>query len=383
MAKRIVILGTAYPFRGGLAVYNERLAKALNEEGHEVTIMTFSLQYPSFLFPGKSQYLDGKAPEGLDIYRKVNSINPVNWLVTGNMIRKEKPDILIFKYWLPFMAPCFGTIARLARKNKHTKVISILDNIIPHEKRPGDRMFSRYFSKSVDAFVAMSKRVLNDLDQFDTQKPRAFCPHPLYDNFGPKVDRETALEKLQLSRNFQHVLFFGLIRDYKGLDWLLEAFADPRLRNYKVKLIVAGEFYSDKEKYTRLIEQYQLKEYIELHNRFIPDPEVGWYFAAADLIAQPYKSATQSGVTQIGYHFEKPMLVTNVGGLSEIIPDQKVGYVVEPNPKAIADKLVDFFENRRSQEFVANLVEEKKKYAWSTMTGTIFELYQKLTSKSG
>jgi len=225
--------------------------------------------------------------------------------------------------------------------------------------------------------------VLNDLDQFDTQKPRAFCPHPLYDNFGPKVDRETALEKLQLSRNFQHVLFFGLIRDYKGLDWLLEAFADPRLRNYKVKLIVAGEFYSDKEKYTRLIEQYQLKEYIELHNRFIPDPEVGWYFAAADLIAQPYKSATQSGVTQIGYHFEKPMLVTNVGGLSEIIPDQKVGYVVEPNPKAIANKLVDFFENRRSQEFVANLVEEKKKYAWSTMTGTIFELYQELTSKSG
>ncbi|HBO75659.1 MAG TPA: glycosyl transferase family 1 [Marinilabiliales bacterium] len=383
MAKRIVILGTAYPFRGGLAVYNERLAKALNEEGHEVTIETFKLQYPGFLFPGKTQYADWAAPSEIHINISVNSINPVNWIKVGRKIKQQKPDFVIIKYWLPFMAPCFGTIARIVRKNKHTKVISILDNIIPHEKRPGDRMFSRYFSKSVDAFVAMSKRVLNDLDQFDTQKPRAFCPHPLYDNFGPKVDRETALEKLQLSRNFQHVLFFGLIRDYKGLDWLLEAFADPRLRNYKVKLIVAGEFYSDKEKYTRLIEQYQLKEYIELHNRFIPDPEVGWYFAAADLIAQPYKSATQSGVTQIGYHFEKPMLVTNVGGLSEIIPDQKVGYVVEPNPKAIADKLVDFFENRRSQEFVANLVEEKKKYAWSTMTGTIFELYQKLTSKSG
>ena len=383
MAKRIVILGTAYPFRGGLAVYNERLAKALNEEGHEVTIETFKLQYPGFLFPGKTQHADWAAPSEIHINISVNSINPVNWIKVGRKIKQQKPDFVIIKYWLPFMAPCFGTIARIVRKNKHTKVISILDNIIPHEKRPGDRMFSHYFSKSVDAFVAMSKRVLNDLDQFDTQKPRAFCPHPLYDNFGPKVDRETALEKLQLSRNFQHVLFFGLIRDYKGLDWLLEAFADPRLRNYKVKLIVAGEFYSDKEKYTRLIEQYQLKEYIELHNRFIPDPEVGWYFAAADLIAQPYKSATQSGVTQIGYHFEKPMLVTNVGGLSEIIPDQKVGYVVEPNPKAIADKLVDFFENRRSQEFVANLVEEKKKYAWNTMTGTIFELYQKLTSKSG
>jgi glycosyltransferase involved in cell wall biosynthesis len=242
--------------------------------------------------------------------------------------------------------------------------------------------FSRYFSKSVDAFVAMSKSVLNDLNTFDTKKPRTFCPHPLYDNFGGKVERETALAKLNLDPKFRYILFFGLIRDYKGLDWLIEAFADSRFRKLPIKLIIAGEFYSDEEKYNQLIDKYQLHGFIEIHNRFVPDPEVGLYFGAADIIAQPYKPATQSGVTQIGYHFEKPMLVTNVGGLAEIIPDQKVGYVVEPNPKAIADKLLDFFENKRGADFTENLLEEKKKYAWSTMTGTIFELYRKLTAKS-
>jgi len=377
--KKIVILGTAYPYRGGIAIYNERLAKAFQSEGKEVTIQTFTLQYPGFLFPGKTQYADWEAPKELYIEQSISSVNPLNWIKVGRKIKKQKPDLLIIKYWLPFMAPCLGTIARIARKNKHTKVISILDNIIPHEKRIGDKLFSSYFSKSVDAFVGMSKSVLNDLNIFDTKKPRAFCPHPLYDNFGEKVSKETAIEKLGLSNQYQYILFFGLIRDYKGLDWLIEAFADLRLRNYPVKLIIAGEFYADEERYSRLITQYQLQDHIILHNHFVPDPDVGLYFGAADLIAQPYKTATQSGVTQIGYHFEKPMLVTNVGGLAEIIPDQKVGYVVEPNPQAIADQLVDFYENRRCDEFIANLIEEKKKYDWSTMTGTIQNLYTQLT----
>ncbi len=375
-------MGTAYPFRGGLAVYNERIAKAFQEQGVKVKIFTFKLQYPNFLFPGKTQYADWEAPKDLDIEVEVNSVNPFNWIRVGKKIKRLQPDVLMIKYWLPFMAPCFGTIARIVRGNKSTKIISILDNIIPHEKRPGDMQFSRYFSKSVDAFVGMSKSVLNDLNIFDTQKPRSFCPHPLYDNFGAHVQREKAIENLNLDPEYCYILFFGLIRDYKGLDWLLEAFADERLRNYKVKLLVAGEFYSDEEKYTDLIKKFNLKDHVELHNRFIPDPEVGNYFGAADLIAQPYKSATQSGVTQIGYHFEKPMLVTNVGGLAEIIPDGKVGYVVEPNPTAIADKLVDFFENNRAPQFVDPIKEEKKKYAWSTMTGTIQNLYKELTNAS-
>lgn len=378
MIKNIVILGTAYPFRGGLAVYNERLAKAFQEEKISVKIHTFKLQYPNFLFPGKTQYADWNAPTDLDIEVTVNSINPFNWIKVGKLIKKTKPDLLIIKYWLPFMAPCFGTIARIAKKNKHTKVISILDNIIPHEKRPGDKLFSKYFSKAIDAFVGMSKSVLDDLNIFDTKKPRSFCPHPLYDNFGEKVDRATAIDKLKLNPDYKYILFFGLIRDYKGLDLLIESFADNRFRAHKVKLIIAGEFYSDEDKYKSLINKHNLQDHIELHNKFIPDPEVGLYFGAADIIAQPYKSATQSGVTQIGYHFEKPMLVTNVGGLAEIIPDEKVGYVVEPNTKAIAEKLLNFVENDRTEEFHQNILEEKKKYAWSTMTSTVNELFEKI-----
>lgn len=379
MTQKISILGTAHPFRGGLAVYNERLANAFQDEGAAVKIETFTLQYPGFLFPGKTQFADWDAPKNLTIEQSVNSINPLNWMKVGQKIRNQKPDLLIIKYWLPFMAPCFGTIARMAKKNGHTKVISILDNIIPHEKRPGDKLFSQYFVNSVDGFVAMSKSVLNDLNHFDTKKPRAFCPHPLYDNFGAKVERSTALKNLNLDPEYQYILFFGLIRDYKGLDLLIDAFADERFRNLKIKLIIAGEFYSDEEKYLQQISKHGLQKHIELHNRFVPNPEVGSYFGAADIIAQPYKSATQSGVTQIGYHFEKPMLVTNVGGLAEIIPDEKVGYVTEPNPKAIADKLISFFENQKAAFFHKNILEEKKKYAWNTMTATIQQLYKQLS----
>ena len=230
----------------------------------------------------------------------------------------------------------------------------------------------------VDAFVGMSKSVLSELNQFNTIKPRAFCPHPLYDNFGKKVKKEEAIKKLNLDSSQKYVLFFGLIRDYKGLDLLIESFAKKDFAKENIKLIVAGEFYSDQEKYTKLIKELNLEDQVILANKFIPDPEVGLYFGAADIIAQPYKTATQSGVTQIGYHFEKPMLVTNVGGLAEIIPNEKVGYVVEPNPEAIAEKLFEFFTKDRANDFNENLLEEKKKYEWSTMTKTILNLHQQL-----
>ncbi len=369
-------MGPSHPFRGGIAAFTDRLASELKNEGHKVSIITFTLQYPGFLFPGKTQFSEDKAPE-LRIIRMLSSINPISWLKTGVFIRKEKPDILVPTYWMPFMAPALGTVCRITG-SKNTKIISIVHNMLPHEKRLGDNLFSRYFSKSVDAFIGMSKSVINDIDKFNTIKPKAFCPHPLYDHFGEQVERDKALENLHLDPEYRYILFFGLIRDYKGLDWLLEAFSDNRLRKYKVKLLVAGEFYSDEEKYITFIKHHKLGEHVKLYSRFIPDAEVGNYFGAADLIAQPYKSATQSGVTQIGYHFEKPMLVTNVGGLAEIIPDGKVGYVVEPNPTAIADKLVDFFENNRASQFIEPIKEEKKKYAWSNMTRTIQNLDSEL-----
>ena len=242
---KVTIVGTAYPYRGGLAAFNERLANEFKKEGDEVKIETFTLQYPNFLFPGKTQYSTEQAPQGLDITRSVSSVNPFNWVKIGRKIAKDAPDLLIIKYWIPFMAPCFGTIARLARRNGVTKVVSILDNIIPHEKRLADRLLSNYFVGSVDAFVAMSKSVLHDLTSFDDKKPQLFCAHPLYDNFGEKMDRERACADLGLDPSLSYILFFGFIRDYKGLDILLEAMADERMRNRNVKLIVAGEFYNN------------------------------------------------------------------------------------------------------------------------------------------
>lgn len=368
---KIVILGTAWPYRGGLAVYNERMAREFAAEGDEVSIYTFTLQYPSFLFPGKTQYSTEPSPQDLRIVRSLNSVNPFSWQKTGRAIRALQPDILIIKFWLPFMAPCLGRVARIVKRGGRTRVVSILDNIIPHEHRPGDRLLSRYFCRSVDGFVAMSESVLEDLNRFDTVKPRVFCRHPLYDNFGPKASRDEALEFLGLDPGQRYMLFFGLIRDYKGLDLLLKAYADSRFRKMNVRLIVAGEFYSGSEKYLEMEKQLGLEGMVVWKSDFVPDSEVRYCFGAADIVVQPYKSATQSGVTQIAYHFEKPMLVTDVGGLAEIVPDGRVGYVVRPDEHAIADALVDFFSNNRQNEFTEGILAEKKKYAWSNMTRSV------------
>ena len=371
MAKKVVLVGTAHPFRGGLASYNERLIKEFSDLGDEASIETFTLQYPNFLFPGKTQYSDSPKPNNIRINETVSSINPFNWIKIGRKIRKQKPDYLIFKFWLPFMGPCFGTIARIAKKNKSTKVISIIDNIIPHEKRIGDKILSNYFVKPIDGFVAMSHSVLEDLNTFDSKKPKLYNPHPLFDNFGELISREQALNNIGLDPAFNYILFFGFVRDYKGLDLLLDAFADERFRKTNIRLIVAGEYYNNQDKYDEQIKKLNLSEYLILKNDFIPNEEVKDYFCAADIIAQPYKNATQSGVTQIGYHFEKPMLVTNVGGLAELIPHNKVGYVVEPNSKEIADSLLSFYEENRKEEFEINVRNEKEKFSWKKMVETI------------
>lgn len=375
---RIIILGTSYPLRGGLASYNERLARQLQQEGHEVSIYTFSLQYPDFLFPGKTQYSESPAPKDLDIKVCVNSINPMNWMAVGNRIKKSKPDILITKYWLPFMGPCLGTICRLVRRNKHTKVICILDNLIPHEKRIGDVPFTKYFMKSVDACIAQSVSVLNDINLFSTSIPRKLNPHPIFDNFGESVTRDEALEYLNLNKNNKYLLFFGFIRDYKGLDLLLRAISSVKNQLPDLQLIVAGEFYGNSDYYLNLIKELQIEEQVILKTDFIRDEEVRYYFCAADMVVQPYKHATQSGVTQICYHFNVPMLVTRVGGLPEIVPDGTVGYVTEVNDRAVTDAILDFYKNKRKEYFKENIKHEKTKYSWSQMVKSIFEMYEQI-----
>lgn len=371
-------MGSAHPLRGGLAAYNERLARAFQHAGYQVKIFTFSLQYPSFLFPGKTQYSNEPEPADLDIEVVVNSVNPLNWIKTGRKIRRMKPDLLITKFWIPFMGPCLGTIARQVRKNNHTRVISVLDNIIPHEKRPGDFMLARYFVNHVDAFVAMSDQVMSDLGKFDTEKPRAFCPHPLYDHFGKRQSKAEAIKKLNLDSGFDYLLFFGFIRDYKGLDLLLGAMANPDIRKRKIKLLVAGEFYTDSKPYFDLIQKHRLENAVIMSNDFIPDSRVADYFNAASVVVQPYKDATQSGVTQIAYHFEKPMITTDVGGLAEIVPDGKVGYVVQPSVNEISEAIIRFFNEDKEAEFLTNLRGEKKKYSWQRMIDTIEKLKSEL-----
>lgn len=382
MIKIIKIIGPAYPYRGGIATTSERLAQEFASMGVDVDIETFTIQYPSILFPGKTQYNDKPAPENLKIRRTINSINPLNWIKVGRKIRQERPDLVIIRYWLPFLAPCLGTIAGLARRNRHTKVICLADNIIPHEHRPGDRLLTNYFIQRIDGLIAMSKSVLDESKSFRGNLPLGFCPHPIFDNYGEKLSVDVARQKLGLDSNYRYLLFFGFIRDYKGLDLLLQAFADERLRKFPVKLLVAGEYYSSPEPYLKLIQEKNLSELVELRTDFIADNEVNLYFSAADMVVQPYKTATQSGVTQIGYHFEKPMLVTNVGGLSEIIPDGKIGYVVEPDVNSIADALVDFYLNERGEFFGQNVVEEKKKFSWSNMVETFSKVYEQILGLS-
>ena len=373
------IIGPAYPLRGGIANYNERLAQEVQTQGQQAHLTTFKLQYPSILFPGKTQYSEDPPPANLDIDVTINSVNPVNWMRTGKQLKDQKPDLVIMKYWLPFLAPCYGTIARAVKKNNHTKVISILDNVIPHEKRPGDNALTAYFLTACDAFIYMSKSVGDDLAQFQTGKPSQFNPHPVYDNYGPQLSRKEAIAALDLDPDYRYLLFFGFVRRYKGLDLLLEAFADSRLREFPLKLIVAGEYYEDAAPYEAIIQKHQLEEKIIHENSFIPNERVGLYFSAADLIVQPYRDATQSGVTQIGYYYERPMIVTNVGGLPEIVPNGQAGYIVERTPESIADAINNFYLQDTTEQFVTFLKEEKKRYSWENLYATILELYQSLT----
>lgn len=376
----IIIIGTAHPFRGGLASFNERLSKEFTKQGHHTQIETFTLQYPEILFPGKSQYSDSPKPKDIQINRSINSMNPLNWIKAGRKIRKKKPDLVIFKFWLPFMGPCFGTISRIIKTNKKSTVITILDNLIPHEKRPGDRLFTKYFINTSDGFIAMSDSVFDDIKKITVKKPSVLSPHPIFDNFGHKISKKEALENIKLPNNVKYILFFGFIRDYKGLDLLIKALADERFRELDVKLIVAGEFYSDEKKYIDLIESNNLSEDIILRTNFIANEDVASYFCACDIVAQPYKTATQSGVTQIGFHFEKPMLVTNVGGLSEIIKDKEFGYVTEPDEKEIANALINFFTSDLMNTFEKRLITEKKKYSWDKMYNKIMDVYNKISN---
>jgi D-inositol-3-phosphate glycosyltransferase len=360
--RKVIIIGPAFPFRGGIANFNNALAQEYYNRGDEVVLYSFTLQYPSFLFPGTTQYESGEAPKNLKIKTLINSVNPFNWINVSRKINTEKPDYVIIRYWLPFMAPCLGTIARLL--NKKIKILAITDNVIPHEKRIGDTLLTRYFVKSCDAFLSLSASVLDDLSKFTNTTYKKFIPHPIYNVFGDKITKAKALENLGLNSEDKHLLFFGFVRKYKGLDLMLKAMGDSRIKAMGIKLIIAGEFYDDKNEYTDLIADLGIAKNIIMKSDFIPANKVKDYFCVADMITQTYRTATQSGVTQIAYSFDRPMLVTDVGGLAEIVPNNKVGYVTSQNPTEIADAIIDFYTNNKEEYFSDNTRLEKKRFSW-------------------
>ena len=375
---KIVILGPAHPYRGGLASIMETMAREYQSRGHEVVIYTFTVQYPSILFPGKSQFVDTPAPADLRIERVMNTVNPINWVCLGLRLKREKPDMVLMKYWTPFMAPCFGTIARIARMNGVTKFICQVDNVEPHEHHIIDKPCNHYYLKAMDGFVYMSEQVGGELRAY-TSVSAIFSPHPMFENFGKVVERKVACEKLGLDADTDYSLFFGLIRDYKGLDLLLEAWA--KWRPDGRKLLVAGEFYASREKIYSLIETLGLQDSVVMHEGFVADEDVRYYFSAADSLLLPYRTATQSGVTQIAYNFSVPMLVTDVGGLPEIVPDGRVGVVCQPTVEGIVDGVKRLYDDGELQRMKANFVEEKKRFSWATMCDKLLEVYNKKSDR--
>jgi glycosyltransferase involved in cell wall biosynthesis len=367
---KIHILSTAYPLRGGIAHFVGLLYNEL-KKNHDTKVLTFKRQYPAIFFPGKTQLEGGDTSENIPTEIIVDSINPFNWMKVGKRIFTDEPDVLIFKYWMPFFAPCFGSITKHAKNNK-TKVVVICDNVIPHENKPFDRTLTKYFFNSVDYFVVLSESVGKDLLSLYPNAKYKLLPHPIYSNFGNAVEKSAAKAFLKI-KDEKVILFFGFIRDYKGLDTLLLAMGE--LKNKNIKLLVAGEFYTDKEKYLKILKEKNLESSVILKTDFIPTQEVKYYFSACDAVILPYKSATQSGIVQIAVNFRKPVIATNVGGLGEVIVDGESGYIVEKeNPKALAKAIDKFYSEEKEIPFTKNISTLSEKYSWKNFADGIIEL---------
>lgn len=370
---RIVIVGTASPLRGGIAHYNALLYAALAER-HSVEMITFRRQYPRMFFPGKTQNEESSGSEFRIPSRVlVDSINPFNWAAVGRMIAAEKPDLLLFKYWLPFFGPCFGTIARSVKRRGSTRVVYICDNVVPHEKRPGDRAFTRYAFRPADGFIVQSAAVERDLISLFPGARYERVPHPVYHGFGRPVPQSEARQRLGI-RAQEVLLFFGYIRKYKGLGILLDAMARLKDRR-QLHLLVAGEFYDDERPYREKIRALGLEDTVTVRSDYLPNDEVRYYFSAADAVVLPYSSATQSGIAQIAYNFDTPVIASAVGGLAEIVRNGETGLLVPPDdPAALAAAIVRLFTSMDRDHLRATVRQEKRKYSWESLVAAIERL---------
>lgn len=369
---KIVIVGTAYPLRGGIAHYNALLATALSAR-HTVETVTFKRQYPAFLFPGKTQAESGGQIHGTPAPQLIDSINPLNWITVGREIRRRRPDLLIFKYWLPFFGPCFGTIARIVKRGTSASAAVICDNVLPHEHRPFDALFTRFMFRQTDFFIVQSDAVERELTAFWPGARYRKVPHPVYNIFGSPLEQQQAKTLLGLPSK-RILLFFGYVRRYKGLNVLLDAMrlVPPDLG---IHLLVVGEFYDDEQKYRAQVRDLHLDACVTIHSDYLPNEEVAKYFSAADAVVLPYVSATQSGIAQIAYHFDKPVIATDVGGLAEVVLQDKTGFVVPPgDPAALANAITAFYRYDRGAAFTLEVKQEKRKYSWENLVTAIESL---------
>lgn len=382
---KIAILSCFYPYRGGISQFNACLLEELGKR-HTVKAFNFKRQYPNLLFPGKTQYVtpeDNAVPVQAEAL--LDTANPFSYISTAKAIRNWGPDLLVMRYWMSYFAPSLGYVAR--HMNENCKIISILDNVIPHEPRFFDRPFTRYFLKPHDGYIVLCDAVKNDLLSFMPRARYLNIPHPLYSHFGRKLEREEAEKTIGIQKSKKNILFFGLIREYKGLDILIEAFSQL---DSSYQLIIAGEPYGSFEKYRKLIDESPLKENIYLTTHYIPDSRVGIYFSAADVCVLPYRSATQSGVSSVAYHFEVPMITTAAGGLKETIGDRGTGMIVDrPDPDAVASAIRIYFgdapapEGRPGgetarDEMIKNIIREKDRLSWSNFCNKLMEFYRTL-----
>ncbi|MCS7176983.1 MAG: glycosyltransferase [Candidatus Kapabacteria bacterium] len=370
----VILIGPAHPLRGGgIATYTETLAATYRRLGRRAAIVTFRYQYPQWLFPGKTQLSSEPPPTGLEIYPILHSLWPVNWLKTARQIAEWNPEVLLVNVWLPFFAPCLGTIVRAVRRRRPTIVsVGIIHNVTPHEHFPAADALTRYVLRPLDAFLLLSEAVARELQRFDASKPRRVSLHPPFE-YGELVSQEEARQRLGLPLNAPVVLFFGLVRLYKGVDLLLEALPRIPLPAYTV---IAGEWYIDPAPFLRRARELGVSERLVVLNRFIRREEAPLLFSAADIVVQPYRSATQSGVTPLALRYQRPVVVTNVGGLAEYVEPGKTGYVVPPTPEAIAAALTDFFVHRRGVSFAPFLQAAAQRWSWDNVVTTLDELVE-------
>jgi glycosyltransferase involved in cell wall biosynthesis len=368
---KIAYLSTFYPFRGGIAQFNAALFREF-EKNHTIKAFNFKRQYPDILFPGTSQYVtESDIADKIETTRLLDTINPISYLSTANEIAKFAPDIMIMKFWMPFFAPSLGWVSR-SMKKLGTKNFAILDNVIPHERRIGDIALTKFFLNQIDTSFVMSNSVKNDLLTLKPDAKYVDILHPLYDHFSAKIDKTLAREKLNIPKDKKVLLFFGLIRDYKGLDLLIDSL---KYIDDSYHLVIAGEVYGNFEKYQEQINRENLNNKISLNVKYISDNDVPLFFSASDVCVLPYKEATQSGIVGISYHYDLPMIATDVGSLREMIEPYGTGLIVEKaNSELLKDKIIEFF-NKDNNIFINNIKSYKEIANWKILADRIISSY--------